>query len=55
MALRKLLDGMERADGLDRVGEPLGRGVEAVLRGGLSDLLHGVWLGHPLHPAAVPG
>jgi nitrite reductase/ring-hydroxylating ferredoxin subunit len=53
MALRKLLDRIERADGLDRVGEPLRRGVEAVLRGRLSDLLHGVWLGHPLHPATV--
>lgn len=53
MALRKLLDKVEQAGGLDRVGEPLRRGVAAVVRGRLSDLLHGVWLGHPLHPVAV--
>ncbi|MFC0542370.1 Rieske 2Fe-2S domain-containing protein [Kutzneria chonburiensis] len=39
---------------LDAVGDALRRGVHAVLRPGVvKDLLHGVFLGHPLHPALV--
>src|SRR5690349_3042227 len=53
MALRNILDKVELADGLDRIGDPLRRGAQAVLRGRLRDMLQGVWLGHPLHPAAV--
>jgi nitrite reductase/ring-hydroxylating ferredoxin subunit len=53
MSLRKLLDRIELLGGLDRVGDPLRRGVQAVLGGRRSDVLHGTWLGHPLHPAAV--
>jgi nitrite reductase/ring-hydroxylating ferredoxin subunit len=53
MALRNLLDKVELAGGLDRIGDPLRRGAQAVLRGRLRDALQGVWLGHPLHPAAV--
>lgn len=53
MAVRKVLDRLELMTGLDRVGEPLRRAVEAVLPGRLRDFLHGVWLGHPLHPVAV--
>jgi nitrite reductase/ring-hydroxylating ferredoxin subunit/uncharacterized membrane protein len=53
MALRNILDKVELADRLDRIGDPLRRGVQAVLRGRLRDVLQGVWLGHPLHPAMV--
>ncbi|SRR6266487_1212563 len=53
MPLRKVLDRLEMAGGLDRLSEPLRRGVRAVLRGRVRDALHGVWLGHPLHPAMV--
>ncbi|MFC0532400.1 Rieske 2Fe-2S domain-containing protein [Phytohabitans kaempferiae] len=53
MALRMMLDRLEMAERLDRIGDPLQRGVQAVLRGRIRDALHGVWLGHPLHPALV--
>jgi nitrite reductase/ring-hydroxylating ferredoxin subunit len=53
MAVRELLNRVERFRGLDRVGDPLTRAVNAVIRGRLRDLMHGVWLGHPLHPAGV--
>ncbi|MDQ7908493.1 Rieske 2Fe-2S domain-containing protein [Phytohabitans sp. ZYX-F-186] len=53
MALRTMVERLEMAGWLDRVGEPLGRGVQALLRGRVRDALHGVWLGHPLHPALV--
>src|SRR4051812_27687633 len=54
MPVRNLLDRLETAGALDRVGEPLGRAVRALLPRALRDLLHGVYLGHPLHPAVVP-
>jgi nitrite reductase/ring-hydroxylating ferredoxin subunit/uncharacterized membrane protein len=39
---------------LDAVGDALRQGVQRVLRPGVvKDLLHGVFLGHPLHPALV--
>lgn len=44
---------IETADSLDRVANPLVRAVQAVLPGRVRDALHGVWLGHPLHPVAV--
>jgi nitrite reductase/ring-hydroxylating ferredoxin subunit len=50
---RTLLDRVESARALDRVADPLQRAVTVVLRGKVSDALHGVWLGHPLHPALV--
>src|SRR5262245_5838534 len=50
---RKAVDRLELARGLDAVADPLARGVSAVFRGRVSDFLHGVWLGHPLHPAMV--
>lgn len=47
-----VVDRIEQADRLDPLGDRLQR-----LVGGLPqtvrDLLHGVWLGHPLHPAMV--
>jgi nitrite reductase/ring-hydroxylating ferredoxin subunit/uncharacterized membrane protein len=53
MAVRTMVDRLERARWLDRVGDPLQRAVQAALRGRVRDALHGVWLGHPLHPAMV--
>jgi nitrite reductase/ring-hydroxylating ferredoxin subunit len=45
---------IERASGLDRVGDRLQHAVWALLPGKrVKDALHGVWLGHPLHPALV--
>ncbi|MFD0822736.1 (2Fe-2S)-binding protein, partial [Micromonospora zhanjiangensis] len=52
--MRQLLTKLEQASGLDRTGDRLQETVRSVLRPrGLRDLLHGVWLGHPLHPALV--
>ncbi|QOC94713.1 Rieske (2Fe-2S) protein [Micromonospora craniellae] len=52
--MRALLTKIEQASGLDRFGDRLQRAVQGTLRGQrIRDLLHGVWLGHPLHPAMV--
>ncbi|TDC31468.1 (2Fe-2S)-binding protein [Micromonospora sp. 15K316] len=52
--MRALLTRIEQNTRLDRVGDPLQRAVQAVLRPQrIRDLLHGVPLGHPLHPAMV--
>nr|WP_240955596.1 Rieske 2Fe-2S domain-containing protein [Micromonospora sp. HNM0581] len=49
-----MLTKIERASGLDRFGDRLQQTVQNVLRPQrVRDLLHGVWLGHPLHPAMV--
>jgi nitrite reductase/ring-hydroxylating ferredoxin subunit/uncharacterized membrane protein len=52
--MRALMNRLEQARGLDRVGDRLQHAVLAVLRPQrVRDFLHGVWLGHPLHPAMV--
>jgi nitrite reductase/ring-hydroxylating ferredoxin subunit/uncharacterized membrane protein len=52
--MRALMNRLEQARGLDRVGDQLQHAVQAVLRPQrVRDFLHGVWLGHPLHPAMV--
>ncbi len=52
--MRALLTKLEQASGLDRIGDRLQRVVQGVLRPQrVRDLLHGVQLGHPLHPAMV--
>ncbi len=49
-----LMNKLERASGLDRVGDRLQPRVWSLLRPQrVKDALHGVWLGHPLHPALV--
>jgi hypothetical protein len=49
--VRSLADRLDASPALDRLVEPLQRGVGRLLPGGrLKDGLHGVWLGHPLHP-----
>ncbi|KKK05222.1 Rieske 2Fe-2S domain-containing protein [Micromonospora sp. HK10] len=52
--MRELLTKLEQTTALDRVGDRLQRAVQGTLRSQrIRDLLHGVWLGHPLHPAMV--
>ncbi|KXK62918.1 (2Fe-2S)-binding protein [Micromonospora rosaria] len=52
--MRALLTRIEQARGLDRVGDRVQHAVQATLRPQrVRDFLHGVWLGHPLHPALV--
>jgi nitrite reductase/ring-hydroxylating ferredoxin subunit/uncharacterized membrane protein len=52
--VRELLTKIEQNTRLDRVGDRLQRVVQGTLRAQrVRDLLHGVWLGHPLHPAMV--
>jgi nitrite reductase/ring-hydroxylating ferredoxin subunit/uncharacterized membrane protein len=52
--LRQMLNKLEQARGLDGVSDKLQAAVQAAARPqALRDLLHGVWLGHPLHPALV--
>lgn len=52
--MREVLTKLEQAAQLDRVGDRLQRAVWAALpRRRMRDVLHGVWLGHPLHPALV--
>jgi uncharacterized membrane protein len=52
--MRRLLARLEGAGSLDRVADALHRlaGV-TVGKGRLGSALHGVWFGHPLHPAVV--
>lgn len=50
---RGLLERLEKANRLDRLGDPLQRKLQQGLRGRVRDALHGVWLGHPLHPMMV--
>lgn len=48
---RNLGERLEAAGALDIVAKPLHRAVTSILRrGAVKDALHGVWLGHPLHP-----
>src|SRR4051794_5475094 len=52
--MKKLLARLERIRSLDRISDPLRDAVAALTgKARLGDALHGTWLGHPLHPAAV--
>lgn len=54
MDLSRLVERVEQWSALDRVANPVASAARAVLRPGrLRDLLHGLPLGHPLHPALV--
>jgi nitrite reductase/ring-hydroxylating ferredoxin subunit/uncharacterized membrane protein len=51
MDTRNLGERLEATDAIDRVAGPTHRQVTAILPSGpVKDVLHGVWLGHPLHP-----
>jgi nitrite reductase/ring-hydroxylating ferredoxin subunit/uncharacterized membrane protein len=52
--LRQILTRIERARGLDGISDRLQAAVQAAAQPqSVQDALHGVWLGHPLHPALV--
>ncbi|MEU1702090.1 Rieske 2Fe-2S domain-containing protein [Streptomyces pseudogriseolus] len=48
-----LLDALERDPGRDQLIDALGRRVRALPLGRVRDVLHGTWLGHPVHPMAI--
>ena len=46
-----LVDAIEAAEPLDRIGTPTSRAIRSLLAPGkVKDALSGTWLGHPLHP-----
>jgi nitrite reductase/ring-hydroxylating ferredoxin subunit/uncharacterized membrane protein len=49
----RVSDRLEDAEQLDRVVGPVQRVVQKIPQGWFKDALHGVWLGHPLHPVLV--
>ena len=51
--VREALDRLEDLRGLDAVAAPLQRVVRGLPLGAGRDVLHGTWLGHPLHPSLV--
>ena len=51
--VRAALDRLEELRGLDAVAAPAQRVVRGLPLGTGRDLLHGTWLGHPLHPSLV--
>jgi nitrite reductase/ring-hydroxylating ferredoxin subunit/uncharacterized membrane protein len=53
MKVATVLDRVERATALDRPANIVLKGLQKLLPQRLSNALHGVWLGHPFHPAVV--
>lgn len=55
MAIEQVAEAIDRQEWLDSLADPVQKGVKDALRraGPLKDFLHGVWFGHPLHPALV--
>ncbi|QMU76708.1 Rieske (2Fe-2S) protein [Streptacidiphilus sp. PB12-B1b] len=51
--VREALDGIEEWRRLDAVAAPVQRMVRGLPLGRWRDVLHGTWLGHPLHPTLV--
>ncbi|MBO2463664.1 Rieske (2Fe-2S) protein [Actinomadura sp. LCR2-06] len=49
----RTLDRLEESTALDSIVEPAQKVARTVEPGRFRDALHGVWLGHPLHPALV--
>ncbi|MFF5798927.1 Rieske 2Fe-2S domain-containing protein [Streptomyces albogriseolus] len=48
-----LLDALERDPRRDQLIDALGARVRALPLGRVRDVLHGTWLGHPVHPMAI--
>ncbi|KYF83979.1 hypothetical protein BE11_06960 [Sorangium cellulosum] len=50
-----VLGGIEEQDWIDRIANPLQRGIQSVLgrAPAVAKVLHGKFLGHPLHPVLV--
>jgi nitrite reductase/ring-hydroxylating ferredoxin subunit/uncharacterized membrane protein len=53
MSLMGILDRVADVSSFDGVIEPARRAVQKVLPPAVKDVLHGTWLGHPLHPVLV--
>jgi nitrite reductase/ring-hydroxylating ferredoxin subunit len=53
MSLMAILDRVADAAALDKVLDPARRAVQAALPQPVKNLLHGTWLGHPVHPVVV--
>ncbi len=53
MSLMGILDRVADAAALDKVIDPARRAVQAGLPQPVKNLLHGTWLGHPVHPVMV--
>jgi nitrite reductase/ring-hydroxylating ferredoxin subunit len=53
MSLLGFLDRLADVPALDKVSEPARRAVQRALPRALRDVLHGTWLGHPLHPVLI--
>ena len=53
MRMRLLIDRLDRARALDRPGNAIQSRASKLFRGRVADTLHGVQVGHPLHPIAV--
>jgi nitrite reductase/ring-hydroxylating ferredoxin subunit/uncharacterized membrane protein len=51
--LRQTISRLEKSTALDPVSERLQGAVQNAMPQRLKDLLHGTWLGHPLHPVLV--
>ena len=52
--VRQTISRFEQASALDGVSDSLQRVVQRVVKPRrVRDLLHGTWLGHPLHPVLV--
>lgn len=52
--LTRLMTGLERAESLDRMGDRLQAAVQSTVSSQrVRDVMHGVWLGHPLHPVLI--
>ncbi|MFC8362604.1 Rieske 2Fe-2S domain-containing protein [Streptomyces griseorubiginosus] len=51
--LLRLLARLEREPRLDPVADTLGAGIRSLPLGRARDVLHGTWLGHPVHPLLV--
>jgi nitrite reductase/ring-hydroxylating ferredoxin subunit len=53
MSLMGILDRVADAAALDKAIDPARRAVQAALPQPVKNLLHGTWLGHPVHPVLV--
>lgn len=53
MSLMGILDRVADSAALDKVIDPARRAVQTALPQPVKDLLHGTWLGHPVHPVMV--
>ena len=53
MSLMGILDRVADAAALDKVIDPARRAVQTALPQPIKNLLHGTWLGHPVHPVLV--